>query len=80
MDENNQKVDVVKKFVKDINVFMEKVEAIEAENRADLMTMFNQKLSEYTDKIAHYEKVLSEMSIQKVIEESFEDKGNRENE
>ena len=41
MDENNQKVDVVKRFVKDINVFMEKVEAIEAENRADLMTMFN---------------------------------------
>lgn len=80
MDENKQKVDIVKRFVKDINTFMEKVEAIEAENRADLMTMFNQKLKEYADKATNFEKVLSEMSIQKVIEESFEDKGNRENE
>ncbi|CDW91582.1 UNKNOWN [Stylonychia lemnae] len=80
MDENKQKVDIVKRFVKDVNVFMEKVEAIEAENRADLMTMFNQKLKEHTDKINTFEKVLSEMSIQKVIEESFGEKGNRETE
>ena len=80
MDENKQKVDVMKRFVKDINNFVEKVEAIEAENRADLMTMFNAKLGEYSQKANEYEKVLSEMSIQKVIEESFEDKANRENE
>lgn len=48
MDQNKQKVDVVKRFVKDINTFVEKVEALEAENRADLMTMFNSKLGEYT--------------------------------
>ncbi len=41
MDENKQKVDMVKKFVKEINTFMEKVEALVEENRADLMTMFN---------------------------------------
>jgi hypothetical protein len=71
-------VDVVKRFVKDINNFVEKVEALESENRADLMTMFNQKLKEYSEKAQTLEKVLSEMSIQKVIEESFEDKGSRE--
>lgn len=48
MDENKQKVDVVKRFVKDINTFLEKVEALESENRADLMTMFIPKLEEYT--------------------------------
>lgn len=78
MDENKQKVDVVKRFVKDINTFLEKVEALESENRADLMTMFIPKLEEYTQNADAFEKVLSEMSIQKVIEESFEDKGNRE--
>jgi len=78
MDENKQKVDVVKRFVKDINNFLEKVEALESENRADLMTMFIPKLEEYTARADALEKVLSEMSIQKVIEESFEDKGNRE--
>lgn len=78
MDENKQKVDVVKRFVKDINTFLEKVEALESENRADLMTMFIPKLEEYTYKADAFEKVLSEMSIQKVIEESFDNKGNRE--
>ena len=78
MDENKQKVDIVKRFVKDINTFVEKVEALEADNRADLMTMFNSKLTEYGKKAESFEKVLSEMSIQKVIEESFEGKGNRE--
>lgn len=63
MDENKQKVDVVKRFVKDINNFLEKVEALESENRTDLMTMFNQKLIEYTDKANALEKILSEMSI-----------------
>ena len=47
MNENLEKFDVLKRFVKDVNNYVEKVEAIEAENRADLMTMFNQKLSEY---------------------------------
>ncbi len=42
------------------------------------MTMFNQKLADYSERANSLEKVLSEMSIQKVIEESFEDKGNRE--
>ena len=50
MDENKQKVDIVKRFVKDINNFLEKVEALEAENRADLMTMFNMKILEYNQK------------------------------
>jgi len=78
MDENKQKVDIVKRFVKDINTFLEKVEALEAENRADLMTMFNQKILEYNQKADTLQKVLSEMSIQKVIEESFGDRGNRQ--
>ena len=78
MDENKQKVDIVKRFVKDINTFLEKVEALEAENRADLMTMFNMKILEYNQKADTLQKVLSEMSIQKVIEESFGDKGNRQ--
>ena len=63
MDENKQKVDVVKRFVKDINTFFEKVEALEAENRADLMTMFNSKILEYNQKADTLQKVLSEMSI-----------------
>jgi hypothetical protein len=63
MDENKQKVDMVKRFVKDINNFVEKVEALEAENRADLMTMFNNKLAEYAKKAETLEKVLSEMTI-----------------
>ena len=78
MDENKQKVDIVKRFVKDINNFLEKVEALEAENRADLMTMFNMKILEYNQKADTLQKVLSEMSIQKVIEESFGDRGNRQ--
>lgn len=41
MEENKQKVDVVKRFVKDVSVFLEKAEAFESENRADLMTMLN---------------------------------------
>ena len=69
---------MVKKFVKEINTFVEKVEALEAENRADLMTMFNVKHSEYLAKAMTLEKVLSEMSIKKVIENSFGDKNNRE--
>jgi len=47
MNENREKVDVVKRFVREVNVFVEKVEAIEAENRADLMVMFVNKLVEY---------------------------------
>jgi len=78
MDDHRQKLDVMKRFVKDISNFVEKVEALESENRADLMTMFNQKLVELSERATMLEKVLSEMSIQKVIEESFEDKGNRE--
>jgi phosphoserine aminotransferase len=50
MGENQQKVDVLKKFVREVNVYLEKVTALEAENRADLMVMFNQKLVEYNDK------------------------------
>ena len=43
-----QKVDVVKHFVKEVKVFLEKAEAFESENRADLMTMLNPKLNECT--------------------------------
>ena len=41
---------MLKKFVKEVNVYLEKVTALEAENRADLMVMFNQKLVEYNEK------------------------------
>lgn len=78
MAQNKEKVDVLKKFVKDVAIYLEKAEAFESENRADLMTMLNSKLMEYTKKMEALQKVLSEMTIQKVIEESFEDKGNRE--
>lgn len=47
MGENKQKVDVLKLFVKEVNGYLEKVSALEAENRADLMVIFNQKLVEY---------------------------------
>jgi hypothetical protein len=47
MGENKQKVDVLKRFVKDVNGYLEKVTALEQENRADLMVMFNQRLVEY---------------------------------
>jgi hypothetical protein len=71
MKENMEKVDVVKKFVKDVSVFLEKAEAFESENRADLMTLLNPRLVEFTKTTEALEKVLSEMTIQKVIEESF---------
>jgi hypothetical protein len=61
-----------------VSLFLEKAEAFESENRADLMTMLNNKLIEYTKTIEALEKVLSEMSIQKVIEESFDNKNNRD--
>ncbi len=80
MEQNKQKLDVVKRFVKDVQVYLEKAEAFEAENRADLMTMLNQKWIQYSKQLDALQKVLSEMSIQKVIEGSFEDKGNREQE
>jgi hypothetical protein len=47
------------------------VSALESENRADLMVMFNQRLVEYNTKAAQLEKVLSEMTIRRVIEDSF---------
>ena len=71
MGENMQKVDVLKRFVRDVNVYLEKVSALEAENRADLMVMFNQKLVEYNEKAKQLERVLSEMTIRRVIEDSF---------
>ena len=73
-----QKVDVVKHFVKEVKVFLEKAEAFESENRADLMTMLNPKLNECTQKVTEFENILSEMTIQKVIDQSFQSKGNRE--
>ena len=73
-----QKVDVVKHFVKEVKVFLEKAEAFESENRADLMTMLNPKLNECTQKVTEFENILSEMTIQKVIDQSFHSKGNRE--
>ena len=78
MDMNKIKLGVLKKFVKDLKTFVEKVEALETENRADLMTMFNIKLIEFQNKTETLEKVLSEMSIQTVIDNSFGDKSNRE--
>ncbi len=71
MGENKQKVDVLKRFVRDVNVYLEKVSALESENRADLMVMFNQKLVEYNEKARQLERVLSEMTIRRVIEDSF---------
>ena len=71
MGENKQKLDVLKRFVRDINVFLDKVTALESENRADLMVMFNQKLVENNAKAQQLEKVLSEMTIRRVIEDSF---------
>ena len=71
MGENQQKVDVLKKFVREVNIYLEKVTALESENRADLMVMFNQKLVEYNEKSKQLEKVLSEMTIRRVIEDSF---------
>ena len=50
MGENKQKGDLLKKLVKDVNIYLEKVTALEAENRADLMVMFNQRLNEYNAK------------------------------
>ncbi len=43
-------MDVLKKFVKEVNVYLEKVSALEAENRADLMVMFNNKLIQYNER------------------------------
>lgn len=80
MEENKQKVDVVKRFVKDVTILLDKAEAFESENRADLMTILNQKYLEYSKKLEALQKVLSEMNIKKVIEESFGNKGNREQE
>jgi glycyl-tRNA synthetase (class II) len=71
MGENQQKLDMLKRFVKEVNGYLEKVTALESENRADLMVMFNGKLNEYNRKADQLEKVLSEMSIRKVIEDSF---------
>ena len=78
MDDHRQKVDVMKELMREVSLCFEKVKAYEGENRADLMTRENQKLSECTSKAGQLEKVLSEMSIQKIIEESFEDKSHRE--
>lgn len=44
------------------------------------MTMLNTKFTEYQKKMEALQKVLSEMTIKKVIEVSFEDKGNRSQE
>jgi hypothetical protein len=41
MGENKQKVDVLKRFVREVNGYQEKVSALESENRADLMVIFN---------------------------------------
>lgn len=71
MGENKQKLDMLKRFVKEVDGYLEKVSALEAENRADLMVMFNQKLGDYNSKAKQLEKVLSEMTIRKVIEDSF---------
>jgi hypothetical protein len=40
-------LDVVKNFVKEVKLCCEKLEAFEAENRADLMTLLNPKLEEF---------------------------------
>lgn len=71
MGEHQQKLDVLKRFVKEVNAYLEKVSALDSENRADLMVQFNQKLVEYNVKATKLEKVLSEMTIRKVIEDSF---------
>ena len=51
MEQNKQKLDVVKRFVKEVALYLDKAEAFEAENRADLMTMLNQKWAEYKKKL-----------------------------
>jgi formyltetrahydrofolate synthetase len=79
MGENKQKLDVLKGFVKEINIYLEKVQALEQENRADLMVMFNKRLLDYQKQAEKLEKVLSEMNIRRVIEESFGgDRGQRD--
>ncbi len=52
MGENRLKLDVLKRFVKEVNIYLEKVSALEAENRADLMVMFNTRLNDYTKQAA----------------------------
>ena len=79
MGENKQKLDVLKRFVKDVTIMLEKVSALEAENRADLLVMFNGKLTELQQQATRLERVLGEMTIRKVIEESFGgERGKRE--
>ena len=79
MGENKQKLDVLKRFVKEVNICLEKVSALEGENRADLLVMFNSRLTDYQVQAQKLEKVLSEMTIRRVIEESFGgDRGQRE--
>ena len=79
MGENKQKLDVLKRFVKEVNICLEKVSALEGENRADLLVMFNGRLNEYQVQAQKLDKVLTEMTIRRVIEESFGgDRGQRE--
>lgn len=47
MAQNKEKVDILKKFVREVALYLEKAEAFEGENRADLMTMLNGKYAEY---------------------------------
>jgi hypothetical protein len=54
-----------------VNGYLEKVTALEQENRADLMVIFNKKLVDYNNEALKLDKVLQEMSIRKVIEDSF---------
>jgi DNA-binding ferritin-like protein (Dps family) len=79
MGENKQKLDVLKRFVKEVNICLEKVSALEGENRADLLVMFNGRLNDYQVQAQKLDKVLTEMTIRRVIEESFGgDRGQRE--
>jgi hypothetical protein len=41
MQENHDKVDILKRFIRDVSSYLEKAEAFEQENRADLMTLMN---------------------------------------
>ena len=61
----------MKKFLGEVRLTLEKIEVLETEHRADLMTMFNQRLVEMNKQATQLEQVLSQMSIKKVIEQSF---------
>jgi len=79
-DENREKGQAVKRFVEDVAIALEKADAFQTEARADLMTQLNQKLQEYEFRFENLKKMIAEMEVAKVIEESFTSKEHRTHE